>query len=107
MDFINMIARIEKLCQERGINKTTAYVHSGVGKDFGANIRKGNIPSAEKVRALADYLNCSTDYLLGKETETVTLSPKQQKVLDLYDSLSPEQQASFEQLLDSVLGLKK
>lgn len=64
-------------------------------------------PKPDAIIKIAEYLNVSTDYLLGKETETVTLSPKQQKVLDLYNSLSPEQQASFEQLLDNLLGLKK
>lgn len=99
MEYTIVISRIEKLCQARGINKTTAYVQSGVGKDFGSNIKKGNIPSSEKISALADYLNCSTDYLLGRTpTPEVTLSEKEQQLLEAYKA-HPELQLAIDKLL--------
>ncbi len=94
MDYSKMISLIEQLCQDRGISKTTAYVQSGVGKDFGANIKKGNIPSAEKVKALADYLNCSTDYLLGRtavpSAESTSMSNHEKELLAIMSTLNDE-----------------
>lgn len=102
MDYSKMVSLIEKLCQDKGISKTTAYVQSGVGKDFGANIKKGNIPSAEKVKALADYLNCSTDYLLGRKAAPETAAPfqtqKEQQLLAAYKA-HPELQFAVDKLL--------
>jgi transcriptional regulator with XRE-family HTH domain len=51
----------------RGVSPNKAFTESGVGKDFIANLRKGQaIPTARKFLSLADYLDCSVDYLLGR-----------------------------------------
>lgn len=65
MDFSLIITRATTLCETRGIDKHI-YTKSGAGKDFISNIKKGSAPSIEKVYALADYLDCSVDYLLGR-----------------------------------------
>ena len=103
-----LLERIDCECSKKGIVRSKALMDSGVGKDFAVNIQKGSKPSIEKIQLLADYFDVTTDYLLGRDPkEHSMLSPNQQKVLDLYNSLSPEQQANFERLLDSVLGLNK
>lgn len=96
-----------RLCDEKGIKPTNLIEELGFSSGNMSRWKNGLEPGRKSLLKIAEYFNVSTDYLLGKETETVTLSPKQQKVLDLYNSLSPEQQASFEQLLDNLLGLKK
>ena len=65
MNYDILLSRIEKLSQEKGILKTYAYIQSGVGKDFGANIAKKSKPSIEKIQALATYFGVSIDYLVG------------------------------------------
>lgn len=65
MNYDILLSRIEKLSQEKGILKTYAYIQSGVGKDFGANIAKNSKPSIEKIQALATYFGVSIDYLVG------------------------------------------
>lgn len=65
MDFTSIITRATQLCETQGIDKRI-YTKSGAGKDFVSNIKKGSTPSIEKVLALADYLDCSVDYLLGR-----------------------------------------
>lgn len=57
---------VESLVNQRGESKTKVFINSGVGKDFFSNLNKGQIPSVEKIMALADYLGVSVDYLLGR-----------------------------------------
>lgn len=65
MDLSSIIIRANKLCEIKGIDKRI-YTKSGAGKDFISNIKKGSTPSIDKVLALAVYLDCSVDYLLGR-----------------------------------------
>lgn len=65
MDFNRLQNVIQKLCDNRGIKPRTAYEESGVGRSFYDNIRKGSVPSVEKLQALAVYFNVSVDYLIG------------------------------------------
>ena len=55
MDFNRLQNVIQKLCDNRGIKPRTAYEESGVGRSFYDNIRKGSVPSVEKLQALAVY----------------------------------------------------
>lgn len=59
-------SNIENLVNQRGESKTKVFINSGVGKDFFSNLNKGQIPSVEKIISLANYLNVSVDYLLGR-----------------------------------------
>jgi len=58
--------RVRKAIKERGLSANKAFLESGVGKDFFYNMSKGQIPAANKFSDLADYLDCSVDYLLGR-----------------------------------------
>ena len=69
MSYEKLIQNIERLSAERGVNKTTALVDSGAGKNFIYNINRGSDPSTEKIQKLAAYFNVTTDYLLGNETK--------------------------------------
>lgn len=70
MDKELLIQRIETLCKEKNITLTTAFVNSGVGKNFKSNMRTSN-PSMGKITMLANFFNVPIDYLLGK-TNTLT-----------------------------------
>lgn len=62
-----LMERIAALCKERGINLTTAFEQSGVGKNFRSNLKTSN-PSKKNLFLLAEYFNVSVEYLLGEET---------------------------------------
>lgn len=121
MDFSTIISKVNIICELKGIDKRV-YTKSGAGKDFASNIKKGSTPSIEKVLALADYLECSIDYLLGRSdypnllkdqssttingnynavdnsSVTVGVSPlneHQKALLDIYNKLNPVQQAQL------------
>lgn len=63
-----LIARIEELAKEKGVNLNTAFIESRVGKNFKSNLSTAN-PSEGKIRMLATYFGVSVDYLLGNEKE--------------------------------------
>lgn len=63
-----LIERIAVLCKEKGVNLTTAFEQSGVGKNFRSNLKTSN-PSKKNLYLLAEYFNVSVEYLLGEETD--------------------------------------
>lgn len=62
---ILLIARIEELAKEKGVNLNTAFAESRVGKNFKSNLSTAN-PSEGKIIMLAEYFGVSVDYLVGK-----------------------------------------
>lgn len=66
------------------------------------NVSNGNLsdwksgrclPSADVLMRMADYLDTSVDYLLGRsEPAAPELDPEYQEIVELYQDLTPEQQ---------------
>lgn len=69
-----LLKRIDELCTEKGVKKTTAFTESHVGKNFASNLKTSN-PSQKNLALLAQYFDCTVDYLLGNsdDRETVTI----------------------------------
>ena len=68
MDKELLMERITALCKKKGVNLTTAFDQSGVGKNFRSNLKNSNA-SDKNLKLLAKYFNVSVGYLLGEETE--------------------------------------
>ena len=66
-----LIKKIEEEARQKNISENKILTESGVGKDLLKNLRKGQSTSIEKVVYLADYLNISIDYLLGRTGEPI------------------------------------
>ena len=60
-----ILERIEMLCRERGITLNTAFMESGVGKNFKSNMKTAN-PTLGKITMLSMYFNVSREFLLGE-----------------------------------------
>lgn len=65
MDTGLMIKRIEQLCARRNISKKTAFVESGVGKNFEYNLKTSNA-SKKNLQILAQYFDVPVEYLTGE-----------------------------------------
>lgn len=63
-----MIVRIERLCAQLGISKKTAFVKSGVGKNFEYNLKTSN-PSKKNLQILAQYFDVPVEYLTGEMSD--------------------------------------
>ena len=83
MDFDRLQNVIQSLCDKEGIKVRTAYEKSGVGRSFYDNIRKGSVPSVEKLQALAKYFGVSLDYLVGNTDYPYTATTNKAMRLNL------------------------
>lgn len=60
---------IEAILSKKGISDRQMMNESGLKRGVLDNMKKGSMPSADKIAAIADYLNVSVDYLLGREQQ--------------------------------------
>jgi transcriptional regulator with XRE-family HTH domain len=95
-----LIERIELLCKERKIKPTTAYIESGVGKNFKSNLNIAN-PTLGKIILLAEYFNVSREYLLGEtdEKKPTTADELDDEILMLYSQLPPDKRKQADDYL--------
>jgi len=63
-----VLSRLQKMCDDKNITFTFLERELGFSK---SSIRRwnGNAPSIDKVQKVADYFNCTVDYLLGRVDE--------------------------------------
>ena len=80
---------------------TKACEAAGVGKSFVSDIRRGQVPSVEKVQMLADYLGVTTSQLLGEETKNAVElpDPLDAQLMDLLRRADPETKSAMLVLL--------
>ena len=58
---------IKKICQEKKITISTLLLNCNITKSFIYDLEKRSTsPSCDKIVRIADYLDCSVDYLLGR-----------------------------------------
>ena len=60
-------ARLRKLREARRINAKALGELCGLSKNMIGRYEKGEMPSAKSLMALADFLDVSIDYLLGRD----------------------------------------
>lgn len=67
--------RVKNLAKMRGISLGALMRDAGLGSNTMANF-KTSMPKSDTLAKLADCLNCSVDYLLGR-SDTISLSETQ------------------------------
>lgn len=81
-------------------------IECGAGEYAVANLKKGSMISADKLAMIADALDCSVDYLLGRsdrvstdlpseESDAPQISAYEQRMLDACRELSIEDKMYF------------
>lgn len=63
------LSRIEDLRVKKRVSISQMLKDSNLSKSVMDNLKKGSMFSADKAAMLADYLECSVDYLLGRTDE--------------------------------------
>lgn len=58
--------RIMSIAKKQGLSKNQLLKNVQLNKSVFDNMKKGQIPSVEKIHKIADFLNCSIDFLLGR-----------------------------------------
>ena len=76
-----LVIRIKSLCEKKGVNMTRAFKESCVGKNFISNLSTSE-PSKKNLSLLAEYFDCSIEYLIGEETEEEYASKVMGRVME-------------------------
>ncbi|MBC1982819.1 helix-turn-helix domain-containing protein [Listeria booriae] len=99
--------RIKNLCRDRGISLQDLARSVNLGENS-IYAWKTKAPTSDKLRAVADYLNVSTDYLLGRTNNPNPrqgYSPAVQDIID-YIEQNSEFAESIRHLIKTVENQK-
>ena len=70
-----LASNIKQCCNERNISLNALIQTCGLSKSFIYDLEKRNSsPSCDKLQKIADFLNCSVDYLLGRATSSTEIN---------------------------------
>lgn len=64
-----LIVSIEELCKQRKMSVKSVLEDCGLKRVVVDNMKKGSVPSIDKIFTLANYFDVSVDYLLGRTNE--------------------------------------
>lgn len=92
---MTLFERIKETAKERGISLTALSVESGLGEKT-IYKWKDKEPSASRIKAVADALGVSVDYLLGNTDEMHSNKKDENVPIDLDKVLSEEGMAMFD-----------
>lgn len=93
--------RIKKLAKAQGISVSELLSHSKLGVNTISNLSKGKDLYARNLEKIADALNCSVDYLLGRTDASnlqISLTDSEAKLLSAYRA-HPEMHSAVDKLL--------
>lgn len=100
----NIVDRIKYLAKQQKIPLKDMLIECELNKNAISELSKGKLMSYYSLAKIADYLNCSVDYLLGrtdtpKGTLGDDLSVHEKKLIAAYRN-KPNMQESIDKLLD-------
>ena len=92
--------RFFELCSSKGTKPNPVGKELGVSSGLITKWKSGFLPNSEILIKIADYFDCSIDYLLGrtdepgiakgKKADDISLTEEEQEVLTLMDTLNEE-----------------
>lgn len=89
MQNIHISQAIKKLCRDKNISLTELQNQCDLSKSFIYDLEKRSAsPSCLKISKIADYLNCSVDYLLGRTENPETNSKVTHHSKKIFEELS-------------------
>lgn len=94
--------RFYSLCSEKNVKPNTVCAELGYSSATSTHWKNGTIPKGDVLLTLANYFDCSVDYLLGREEKAVVFpessnDTKKEQLIKNYELLNEEGQ---EDLLD-------
>lgn len=90
--------RIMSIASKSGLSKNKLLLDAGLNKSVFDNMKKGQIPSIDKIHIIADHLGCSVDYLLGR------VSADEQDILQNYHKISPAAKKQIHMIIDNEIN---
>lgn len=60
------IDRISALAKSKGLSINQMLKNAELSTTVLDNMKRGRLPSVDKIQSIAEYFDCSVDYLLGR-----------------------------------------
>lgn len=101
--------RIKEVARQRQISVKKILSDTGLGRNTMSNF-KTSFPKSDSLAKIADCLDCSVDYLLGRtENPAVQIkaSDVNNQLVDLLSQLSPTEQEIISLQIKGLLSAKK
>ena len=73
--------RIKALVKLRHKSLKSLCEECGIGRNTMSHMTNGSIPKSDNLAKIADYLDCSVDYLLGR-TDNKSVKPTDESIVD-------------------------
>ena len=100
---VEVAEQIKRQSNKMNIQLKDVFLGCGLNKNMITGMRNGSMPKADNLGKIADYLNCSVDYLLGRTPEAgfqpSQFSEDEMELISLYRQLNQE---GREKILDSA-----
>lgn len=100
--------RLNQQCLQKNCKPNTVAKAIGLSNAIATKWKNGAIPNGEALSKIADYLDCSVDYLLGREAPkkepTAFEDERQAELLEIFDRMPDEE--SKENLMQVVRSLE-
>ena len=68
MTSIEIAERISKLCEAKGVSINQMLNDLGFNHNTIGSLRRGSMPSVDKIEKIADYFGVSIDYIMGRKS---------------------------------------
>ena len=106
MQNVILSSRIKEQCKMKSITIKSLLESCGMNRNTIYDLeRKSIFPSSEKIARIADYLDCSVDYLLGRTDDPhEQLTSEQRTLLSLIEQLSDAEISALLALAKSLLA---
>ena len=82
--------RIKQTAKNNKVSIKQMLNDLGMGINLISHLAKGQNISSISLAKIADYLNCSVDYLLGRTDNPRELTENQQELLSLFNQIEDE-----------------
>lgn len=100
-DAVKIAERINDILKEKQLSQKEMLKNCNLNKNaISTMLSRGAMPRADNLALIADYLDCSMDYLMGRNYSSQNFSPLFYDLIDKYNSLSRENQDEILHMLN-------
>lgn len=103
----NIAEKIKGVAHDKNMTVKQVLSEAGLGENTMSNL-KTSMPKADNLAKIADVLNCSVDYLLGRtenpKAHLVSQSESGSALIPLITMLTPEQQELVAAYVKGILA---
>lgn len=95
-DSINVAEKIRALAKNKKVSLKQLLIDAGLGSNTMSNM-KSSMPKSDNLAIIADLLDCSVDYLLGRSNvvaipDSIKLSEEESEIFSIFRDMNLEGQ---------------